>query len=253
MGADFLYVGRIKQIDNNQALIEFEGGGSGWVLVEHIRPLAVVRRQKILSRRKMGPHFFPGEILEVRGDEVGIAFEDGQEEWTRIAALRIPCQVLGPGAAPTQVASHLKYLENLQPGDRVWAPWSSAILFCGTVDRIEDNEVHIHFDDGDRGWVLREQVVPLEIPIGLRVAARWKMGTQFYPGTVAEVQGERIFIRYDDGDKEWTKPAALALPCQPFGPDARPTKTAMRWNPVLGWLIPVAIGIVWVFARAGCR
>src|SRR5262249_28341159 len=149
---DFLYAGRVAQVQDNQALIEFEDGDAGWVTLDQVRPLAVPRGQKVLSRRRMGPHFFPGEILEVRGDEVCVAFADGHpEEWTRVAALRIPCPVTGPGAAPTRVASHTAFLENLRAGDRVWAPWDSTTLFAGTVDRIERNEVHIHFDDGDRG------------------------------------------------------------------------------------------------------
>jgi hypothetical protein len=251
---DFLYVGRIAQIKDSQALIEFENGDAGWVQVEQVRAVAVKRGQQVLSRRSTGPHFYPGEILEVRGDEVCVGFADGQgEEWTRLAALRIPCQQTGPGATPTRTASHLAFYDTLQPGTRVWAPWNSATLFAGTVDVIQGDEVHIHFDDGDRGWVLIQQLVPLEIPVGLRVMGRWKMGSHFYPGTVTEVQGERVHIQYDDGDREWTRAAALALPCEPFGPDARPTRTVSAWNGVLGWLVPVFVGLVFVFLRSGCR
>jgi hypothetical protein len=250
----FLYVGRVTQVQDGQALIGFEDGDVGWVALDHIRPLAVVRGQKVLSRRRMGPHFFPGEIREVRGDEVCVAFADGgADEWTRIAALRIPCQPLGPGATPAKVASHLAFCENLRAGDRVWAPWQSAMLFAGTVDRVEGKEVHIHFDDGDQGWVLREQLVPLEILVGLPVLARWKMGGQFFPGRVTEVRGERIHIQYDDGDREWTTAAALALPCASYGPDARPTRAARHGNRFAGWLVPLLIGLALLLLRAGCR
>lgn len=249
----FLYAGMIRQIREREALIAFDDGDAGWVLLDQIRPFLVQTGQAVLGRRKMGPHFFPGRITEVHHERVLIRFDDGQEEWTTVAALRIPCQAIGPAAAPTTVASHLKFYENLQPGDRVWAPWNAGTLFVGTVDEVQEKEVHIHFDDGDRGWVLREQVLPLEIPVGLRVMGRWKMGTAHYPGTVAEVQGDRIHIHYDDGDKEWTKPAALAVPCQPFGPDARPTRHATRWQPLSGWLIPIGIGLALAFMRASCR
>src|SRR5438067_1083380 len=37
----FLYVGTIAKIEDQQALIEFDDGDSGWVLLEHVRGLAV--------------------------------------------------------------------------------------------------------------------------------------------------------------------------------------------------------------------
>jgi hypothetical protein len=250
----FLCVGRVAELKGTEALIEFEDGDAGWVLLDQIRPVAVERGQKVLSRRQMGPHFSPGEIREVRGDEVCVVFADGQgEEWTRIAALRIPCQVMGPGAEPSRAgAPRETYTPG--PGDRVWAPWDSGMLFVGTVDQIQDNDVHIHFDNGNRGWVLREQLVPLQIPVGLRVLGRWKMGSLFYAGVVAKVQGERLFIKYDDGDREWTTPAALALPCQPFGPNARPTKEVRQGGRgVGGWVVFVIFAILLALLRAGCR
>lgn len=262
---EFLYVGRIVKIEQDQAQIDFEDGDAGWVFLDQIRPLAVTTRLRVLSRRKMGPHFFPGEVREVDGDRVRVAFEDGQpDEWTTIAALRIPCQPIGPAAQPTSVASHMAFLKNLQPGDRVWAPWDTTTLFVGTVDEIQDREAHIHFDDGDRGWVQLEQLVPFQIQLGMPVLGRWKMGADFYPGVIAKVDGDRVFIHYDDGDKEWTTAAALVIPCQPFGPNARPTRSGGRdTQPVttpgglqgyrtditrpqsnwMAWLIPIGIAI----------
>jgi hypothetical protein len=222
----YLYAGRVAQLQGQEALIEFDDRDAGWVRLVQLQPLAVERGQRVLCRRRMGPLFFPAEIREVRDEEVCVAFADGQgEEWTRVAALRIPCQVTGPGAEPTRVGSPRLSFEGLGPGDRVWAPWDRGTLFAGTIDQVRGDEVHIHYDDGDAGWVRREQLLPLEIPVGLRVLARWKMGRHVYPGVVSQVQGERLFINYDDGDREWTTPAALLIPCQPFGPDARPTKT----------------------------
>jgi hypothetical protein len=151
------------------------------------------------------------------------------------------------------VASHRAFLDRLQSGDRVWAPWHGTALFAGTVDRIQGKEAHIHFDDGDQGWVLLEQLVPLEIPVGLRVMGRRKMGSQFYPGTVTEVQGDRVHVQYDDGNREWTPPAALAIPCEPFGPDARPTHVATRGQPALRWVFLVLIFVGVLLLRVSCR
>jgi hypothetical protein len=252
----FLYTGRIAEIQDNQALIEFGDGDVGWVVLERVRPLVVPKGQKVLSRRNMGPNFFPGEILEVRGDDVCVGFDDGSDdEWTTIAALRIPCQP-GPGATPTKAVSHLTFYENLQTGDRVWAPWNSATLYAGTVDQIKGQEVHIHFDDGDRGWVQREQLLPLDIPVGLRVAARKKKGGQYFPATVTEVQDDRILVVFDDDktSEQWTTPAALVLLTQPHGPDARPTRSVGAGGGTgMGWLVYVGIAVVLGILRASCR
>src|SRR4051812_25748188 len=42
---DLLYAGRVAQLQDDQALIQFDDGDAGWVLLHQIRPLAVERRQ----------------------------------------------------------------------------------------------------------------------------------------------------------------------------------------------------------------
>jgi hypothetical protein len=253
VGAAVPLFGVIQEITGNQALIAFGDGDAGRVLLDQIRPLAVQVGQDVLSRRKMGPQHFPAKLVDRRGEQVCVNFSDNDEdEWTTLAALRIPCQPLGPAAVPVQVASHMAFAKNLRPGDRVWAPWQKGVLFAGTVDKLRDEEAHVHFDDGDAGWVHCVQLLPLEIPMGLRVVSSWKMKGQYRPGIVAEVDGERIHIHYDDGNKEWTKAAALALPLEPFGPDARPTRN-VAGRPAIGWIVAIGIGILFALVRAGCR
>jgi hypothetical protein len=263
---NFLYVGRVAGVGADQALVEFEDGDAGWVLLDSIRPLAVQRGQWVLSRRQMGPQFYPGEIREVRGDEVLIVFADGQgEEWTRIAALRIPCQVLGPGAEPVRIGSPRESVAPLRPGNRVWAPWDKRLLYVGTVDQVLDEEIHVDFDNGKRGWVQPQQVLPLYIPVGLRVEV-WRKPTayhgpeldepgKFCPGVVTAVSGDKLLIKYhEDGVEEWTTTAAVALPCEPCGPDARPTRVVPRSGGNVGrWVLFIAFGILLALLRAGCR
>jgi hypothetical protein len=219
----FLYAGRVAQIQGNEALIQFDDGDAGWVSLKQLRPMVVPPGQHVLSRRRMGHFFYPGRVTEARGDEVCVEFEDGHEdEWTTVAALRIPCPPAASSTRPTRVSSHLAFLAKLEPGARVWAHWAQGAYFAGTVDQVRNNEAHIHFDDGDRGWVPLEQTAPLEFAVGMRVMGRWKMGPQFYPGVITDFEGDRVHIRYDDGDEEWTLPAALAVGGN-AGPNARPT------------------------------
>lgn len=113
------------------------------------------------------------------------------------------------------------FIASLTPGTRVWAHWEPTKLFAGTVEEIQSNEVCVQFDDGDKTWVMSDQVMPLLLEEGMQVMARWQMEHAFFPGTITRVDGERIYIEYDDGDEEWTTPAALGIPCEPFIPTAQ--------------------------------
>ncbi|MGF1578346.1 MAG: hypothetical protein ACFCD0_03165 [Gemmataceae bacterium] len=260
-----LFVGTIVEVNKDQAHIEFDDGDQGWVNLEHINRLNLRPRQSVLARKKMGLTFYPGKVLEVEEDELLVEFEDGDKEWTTTAAIQIPCQPRGNGAKQTKVASHMAFLEHLEEGDRVWAPWTSDVLFVGTVYDIREEEILIDFDNGEQGWVLPNQLIPFEKPIGLRVLGRWKMRRDYYPGTITEVDCEGIHIVYDDGDKEWTTPAALALPCDPYGPNARPVTTTRRAvnlsaNTGSGqsywwilWVIFIGIKLLIVFSRCAGR
>lgn len=67
-----------------------------------------------------------------------------------------------------------------------------------------DAVVHLRFDDGQTAWIDEAEAVPLELPPGTRLSARWRGGPQYYPGSVSQADGERVHIRYDDSDEEWT-------------------------------------------------
>jgi len=36
-----------------------------------------------------------------------------------------------------------------------------------------------------------------------RVLANWTQDEFWYPATITEVEGERFYVEFDDGDKEW--------------------------------------------------
>jgi hypothetical protein len=97
-------------------------------------------------------------------------------------------------------------------GDRVLAPWEPQWLYPGTVGAVQGQQVYMIFDDGDRGWVPLAAVRLLNVRIGSRVYGRWQGGRFYYAGTVTQVQGNLIFIQYDDGDQEWTTVSLVRVP-----------------------------------------
>jgi hypothetical protein len=91
-------------------------------------------------------------------------------------------------------------------GQRVLAPWGRAWLYPARIDEIREDEVHVVFEDGNYGrqaWVPAADLRPMDIGLGSRISCRWLRGWIFYNGVIAQQEGERIFIHYDDGDREW--------------------------------------------------
>ena len=39
-----------------------------------------------------------------------------------------------------------------------------------------------------------------------RALVKWRQDDFWYPATIQQVDGERLYVRFDDGDKEWTVP-----------------------------------------------
>ncbi len=108
----------------------------------------------------------------------------------------------------------------LQVGSRVRAKWKNLNWYLGRIDQIRGEKVFVKYDDGDEEWTTMDLVEPTEdaassttsgelpkaIPvfrIGDRVMAKWK-NSDWYPGQITQKQGDQVFIKYDDGDEEWT-------------------------------------------------
>ena len=101
----FLYAGTIQQVSGDQAHIVFDDGDCGWVRMGQLHPLEIKAGRRVFGRWKMGQVFFPGQVVEVEGMSVRVLYDDGDEEWTKVAALRIACIPTGPDAYPTNIAS----------------------------------------------------------------------------------------------------------------------------------------------------
>jgi RNase P/RNase MRP subunit p29 len=252
----FLYAGTIDRVVGDQAYIEFDDGDAGWVKVDEMRPLQIRRGQRVLSRRKMGLTFHPGEVIRVDGDKIVVHFEDSHDdEHTTIAAVRLITDGTNKGAEPVQVRSNRAFLKHLSEGTRVWAMWGDNALFAGTVTELDDDRAHVRFDDGDQGWISLQALIPLDIHVGMFVMSRWQMGPHYFPGQITSFEGKRVHVRYDDGDAEWTTTAALALPLQPPPGAAAPAANPSGSNlSTWAWAaVPVLIGAALLVGKYGCR
>ncbi len=81
-------------------------------------------------------------------------------------------------------------------GDGYWYP--------GRVSRVKDGLYFIRYDDGDSEWRFEKYIRKEKLKPGDVVFGRWRSGNRFYRGKIKARKGNKIFIHYDDGDKEWT-------------------------------------------------
>ena len=88
-------------------------------------------------------------------------------------------------------------------GDRVLAQWEAdGMWYPARITAVEGRAIHVAFDDGDLAVVGALQVRAVDWTAGTRVQCNWKNRGQYYAGTISFRAGERIDVRYDDGDNE---------------------------------------------------
>ena len=90
-----------------------------------------------------------------------------------------------------------------QAGDRILAQWEAdGMWYPARITAVEGRSIQVAFDDGDIATVGALQVRPVDWRVGTRVQCNWQNRGQYYPGTITLIEGERIDVRYDDGDRE---------------------------------------------------
>lgn len=246
----FLYAGTLREVRNDEAHVAFDDGDSGWVPLAELQELHVTVDQFVLCRKEMGQLFYPATIEDVSGETVHVRFEDGDVEWTTVAAVRVIRESDGPGASPTRFTSGRAFLGRLGRGSRVLAPWENFFLYPATVLQVRDDEVHVQFDDGDAGWVNVGQVHPLELRAGLLVSVRGSDLT-YQPGEILAVEGDRVRVQLESGTTREVRLRDVRVPCMPAGDNARPThvvaggaRSGSAWGWLVGVLIVVALMVV---------
>ncbi|MFJ5488661.1 tudor domain-containing protein [Hansschlegelia beijingensis] len=91
-------------------------------------------------------------------------------------------------------------------GDQVLGRWRGGEhWYPGVVDSISRSDVTIQYDDGDRETASFRQVRAYNWRPGQRVECNWKNGGTWYSGRIIAIEGDRLSINYDDGDRERTR------------------------------------------------
>ena len=93
--------------------------------------------------------------------------------------------------------------------DRIIARWTNNLYYPGKVSLIENEQIHVLFDDGDRithnirdiSAVIPDQE-PHQVHMGQHVVATWKGGEVYYIGYVSDKDSyNRFKVTFDDNDE----------------------------------------------------
>jgi hypothetical protein len=186
------YPGIVLGTEADRVLVLLDNGAQAMLTPESVRPLTVAAGDRVLCRAKGGADYHPGALTGVEGEKVHVRYDDGDEEWTSVRLLRLQRDEWFAAGAGRAV------------GDRVLARWYDLFWYPGVILSVEGKRIHIAFDDGDQALVTPDKVQELDIAVGDRVFCRLKGGPYYHPGEVVAQNGEKIHVRYDDGNDEWT-------------------------------------------------
>lgn len=149
---------------------------------------------------KSGGKYYSGRVGEKEGSNLFIKYDDGDKEHTTDSMCR-----------PLAAASS----GGLGEGSKVECRWKNgSTWYPGVIAERTGKQVFIHYKDGDKENTTLDKCRAAggssatteagELGVGSAVSCKWKNGGTWYPGVIAEKTGSKVFINYNDGDKEHT-------------------------------------------------
>jgi hypothetical protein len=160
---------------------------------------------RILATRLDDDFWYPGTVRHGDDRQQVVLFDDGEER-------SIPAAQIVPLA--------------IDVGDRVFVRVPGGGSYTpGFVLRRDGEKINVQFDDGSDEQtslgMVRVDPAQWKDPGGARPAPRWIVGdrvlckwsrdTYWYPGTIQALDGARLYVCFDDGDREWTTEDNVAV------------------------------------------
>ena len=104
---------------------------------------------------------------------------------------------------------------NFEEGDRVLAYDCDECIYPAEIVCIEDDQrIIVQYLDGPERMLTPELIKRFDVKAGLKIECRFSGAPHFFPGTLDKVDGERIHVKYDDGDEEWTSIRLFRIPAK---------------------------------------
>jgi len=202
----FWYPGSILAIGEKGYHILYDDGDQRIVSDLHLMPLVVEDGEEIFVRPKNQPQriFMPATVTRVKGEVIDVDFEDGNSETnTRVSRVRF-------WRCPIGFKSFA-----FEEGERVLCEDIDGFVYPAEIVSIEGDKILVQFLDGPERMLTPELIRRFDVKVGVAVECRWKGGQHYFPGKIGKLEGDRIYLNYDDGDEEWTNIRLLRLPPRP--------------------------------------
>lgn len=187
------YPGIVLAAEEDRIHVLLDNGSQAPLAPARVRPFQLTVGERVLCRWRGGPDYYAGEIMQIEGEKVLIHYDDGDEEWTSVRLLRLQRDDWLPGGSRSR-----------QVGERILAQWFDGYWYPGLVLFVEGKRLHIAFFDGDQALVTPNQVQDLTVTVGETIYSRKRGEPQYLPAEVLQVEEDRLLVRYDDGEEEWT-------------------------------------------------
>ena len=55
----------------------------------------------------------------------------------------------------------------------------------------------VRFDGGDKEWIARDHLMPIDLEVGDVVVCKYKSGLYYFPAHRLQMEGERISVQYN--------------------------------------------------------
>lgn len=189
------YPGTVLSQDKSRYLVQFDDGDRSALTELELAPLRVEVGDSVQCRPKTEVRlaYQVGTIARVAGEVIDVEYDDGDTETnTSISRIRL-------WRCPVPVENFA-----FSEGDRVLVRLPDGFLYPADILTIEDEAIAVQLMLGGQLNVTPELVRELELAPAARIEGRWRGGDVFFPGRVTEQRNERVFLKYDDGDEEWT-------------------------------------------------
>jgi hypothetical protein len=209
----FWYPGTILAMGTKGYHILFDDGDQRVVQDLGLMTLDVDEGEHIFVRPKNQPQriYAPATVTHAHGETIDVEFEDGAAETNlKVSRARF-------WRCPVGVKSF-----NFDEGERVWAQDIDGYTYPAEILSIDGDKIIVHFLDGPERMLTPELIRRFDLNVGLTMECRWRGGGQYFPGRISQVEGDRIFVDYADGDKEWNTVRLVRLPPR------EPQETRMR-------------------------
>ncbi|MBI3822411.1 MAG: hypothetical protein HY289_06995 [Planctomycetes bacterium] len=182
----------------------YDDGDQRVVQENMLMPLAIEEGEQLFIRPKSEPQrlYTPATVLRVHGETMDVEFDDAtHENNTRVSRARF-------WRCPVGIPSF-----NFEEGDRVLALDCDECVYPAEIVTIEDDHrIVVQYLDGPERMLTPELIRRFDVKAGMKVECRFSGGPNFFPGTLNKVDGERIHVKYDDGDDEWTSIRLFRIP-----------------------------------------